>query len=108
MELTLSMGQEVSVEGTPLRLVFTRVVEDSRCPVDVVCVWEGNAVVEVGIAVGTGPTFPLQLNSSLEPRTATWQGLRLTYQELLPMPRTDVATDPGDYTLRLLLERADG
>src|SRR5688572_21066014 len=44
-EFTLSPGQTTSVEGTNVRLTFERVSEDSRCPVDVTCIWEGDAVV---------------------------------------------------------------
>ncbi|HZD03403.1 MAG TPA: hypothetical protein VE173_00750 [Longimicrobiales bacterium] len=106
-EVTLPLGQEVMVEGTIVRLVFTRVLEDSRCPVDVVCVWQGNAAVEVGIAAGMGPTAPLHLNSALEPRSATWQGIRLTYLSLQPRPRSDRRTAPRNYTLRVLLEDAE-
>lgn len=103
-EVTLPVGEEVPVEGTPLRLVFTRVVEDSRCAVDVQCVWAGNALVEVGVGVDAGSAFPLQLNSNLDPRSARWRGVRITYRELLPRPRSDAPTDPADYTLRVRVE----
>ena len=33
------------VEGTTLALTFVEVSLDSRCPTDVTCVWEGDAVV---------------------------------------------------------------
>lgn len=103
-EVTLPLGEEVRV-GDALRLVFTRVVEDSRCPVDVTCVWEGNAVVEIGVALGSGPTFPVQLNSTLEPRSAEWNGVRLTYLELLPRPVSE-GPAPEDFTLRIRVEAA--
>ena len=44
-EFTLGPGQTVTVNGTNVRLTFDRVREDSRCPTDVSCVWEGDAVV---------------------------------------------------------------
>lgn len=106
-EVTLPLGQAVLVDGGPLRLTFTRVVQDSRCPVDATCVWEGNAVVEVRVAADQGPGVLLQLNSTLEPRSLSWSGLRLTFVELLPRPRLQEPPDEAP-VLRLLLERAEG
>jgi hypothetical protein len=103
-ELTLTYGEEQSVGGSVLAVSFTRVVEDSRCPVDVVCVWAGNALVELGIRVGMGPTFPLQLNTTLEPRFSDWNGIRVTLVELLPQPREGDPPRPEGYTVRIRLE----
>src|SRR5262249_58503750 len=41
--VTLAIGQEAPVEGTGLRILFRAVSDDSRCPADVTCVWEGDA-----------------------------------------------------------------
>ncbi len=104
-ELTLAYGEEKSVGGSVLMVSFARVVEDSRCPEDVVCVWEGNALVELGIRMGMGPTFPLQLNTALEPRLTDWNGVRVTLLEVLPQPRADDPPRPEGYTVRIRLER---
>lgn len=103
-EVTLQFGAEVSVGGSVLMVSFARVVEDSRCPVDVTCVWAGNATVEVGIRMGMGPTFPLQLNTTLEPRWVDWHDIRVTLLELLPEPRAGDPPRPEGYTLKLRLE----
>lgn len=103
-ELTLAYGEEKSVGGSVLAVSFARVVEDSRCPVDVVCVWAGNALVELGIRVGMGPTFPLQLNTTLEPRSTDWNGIQVTLIELLPQPREGDPPRPESYTVRIRLE----
>lgn len=104
VEVVLPLGREVEVGGGPLRLVFTRIVQDSRCPVDATCVWAGNAVVEVAATLGTGPAVPLRLNGTLEPRSVRWNGLRMTFLELLPLPVSE-GPPPSEPTLRLRLER---
>jgi hypothetical protein len=43
------VGQKVGVEGTRLVLKFDRVVEESRCPMNARCIWEGNAKVVVRV-----------------------------------------------------------
>lgn len=105
-DMTLRAGEELAVGGSVVKIVFARVLEDSRCPVDVVCVWEGNAVVELGIRMGMGPTFPLQLNSSLEPQAAEWSGVRVTLLEVQPAPRAAVPIRPEDYSVKIRVESA--
>lgn len=103
-EVTLEYGQEIQLGGTIVRLVLADVPEDSRCPVDATCVWEGNAVVEVGVTVGSGPTVPLQMNSSLEPRFASWGEIGITLLELTPVPTSSTPIRMEDYAARVRVE----
>ena len=43
----LGPGQSAAVIDGDLHLVFTEILTDSRCPQDVVCVWEGDAEAAV-------------------------------------------------------------
>src|SRR5690242_20678884 len=54
-EFSLSLGRTAAVTGTPYRITFNRVTEDSRCPVDVTCVWAGDAKIELTIARNSAP-----------------------------------------------------
>ncbi len=49
---SLVPGQKASIIGEPLDIRFLEVVNDSRCPADVTCVWEGQTtcLVEVTYA----------------------------------------------------------
>ena len=104
VEVTLQHGETRAVEGTLLRVTFAAVLEGSRCPADVVCVWKGNGRVQVGIGAGTGPTFALQLNTSLEPRAVDWNEVLVTLLELTPAPVSDTPIEVADYAVRLRLE----
>ena len=64
-EFKLKVGRVVTLDGGRLRLRFARVSEDSRCPVDVDCVWAGNAAVLVEVG-GRGKTT-LRLNTNASP-----------------------------------------
>ncbi len=107
IQITLRLGKERQVGGSVLRLAFTQVLADSRCPIDAVCVWMGDGVVQLGITAGTGPTFPLELHTSLEPRSATWNRVRVTLIELAPAPRASEPTRPERYAVLLELERTE-
>ncbi len=104
IEVTLQHGEDRFVAGTLIRISFEAVLEDSRCATDVVCVWEGNASVQVGIGAGTGPTHALQLNTSLEPQSGEWNGVVVTLLEVTPSPTSDSTIPAGDYAVTLRLE----
>jgi len=95
--LTLRMGAETAVAGTVTHIGLLQVENDSRCPIDAMCVWAGNAVAVLGIRAGTGPTVPYRLNTGLEPRTVDVMGYRVRLDSLLPRPRAGQAIPQGDY-----------
>jgi len=105
VQWTMRVGEERTIEG--LRVTFGGVPQDSRCPTEVLCPWSGNAVasIEVGPVTGRGPSFPLSLNTSIEPRHGSAYGLRITLISLRPEPRTPGPIREQDYEAEL---RASG
>ena len=64
----LGFGDEATVTpGTQLR--FLRVVNDSRCPKDVQCVWAGEVTIEFEVRSPSGKSH-FELASSRAPATA--------------------------------------
>lgn len=104
VELTLRPGQEAQAGGSVLRVLFVRVVEDSRCPIDAICVWQGNAGVELGLTLGTGPTVPHVVNSTVEPRSATVGAFTVTLLEVAPAPTSQGPIDPDSYAIKVRVE----
>lgn len=51
-EFNLRVGQQAVVEGGRFKVRFVSVVNDSRCPADVTCVWAGNAEVLIEAEAG--------------------------------------------------------
>lgn len=100
---TLRVGQTAQVEG--LRVTFTRVLEDSRCPVDVVCVWAGNAKVELELALTGHGQSTAELNSTLEPQEVEFAGYLVRYLDLEPRPKSGQPIDPRAYRLTLVVSR---
>lgn len=83
---------------------FAAVAEDSRCPEDVRCVWEGNAEISlVAAGLGRSPT-DLSLNTNPGfPTTAVHLGYTIRLIGLEPYPRTDVDA-PAPYRATLVVE----
>ncbi|MDH3207356.1 MAG: hypothetical protein OEO79_12215 [Gemmatimonadota bacterium] len=105
-EIVLAPGDEILVDGI-FGVLFSEVTEDSRCPTDVVCVWQGNAAVVIGLTMGEGPTFPFTLNTGSGPNAATHAGHRVQLLDLTPYPRSDSAIAQRDYRAKLLIELVD-
>src|SRR5215218_3492013 len=60
----LKFGQSAEVAGTNLRFTFSRVAGDSRCPTDVVCIWEGDGEIAVRVDRGGTPVGTVELHTS--------------------------------------------
>ena len=103
VEIVLPFAEVVSAGGT-LTLVLTAVSEDSRCPTDVECIWEGNAAVHISISGLDGRPTPLALNTALEPQASEWNAIRVTLLGLTPSPRSDRTIEPEQYVARVRLE----
>ena len=96
----LRMEQTAELTGTPLRLRFEEVLEDSRCPADVMCVWAGNARVRLIAEAGTDPT-ELLLNTGLEPRALPANGYLVTLETVQPATHSARTIQPADYIITL-------
>ena len=73
-EFSLGIGQTASIEGERLVIKFKAVLEDSRCPVNVVCVWAGNGKVEFEVLDIDGQNKTVTLNTEEEPRASHIKG----------------------------------
>ncbi|MGD2123549.1 MAG: hypothetical protein PVJ76_17475 [Gemmatimonadota bacterium] len=102
-EVILSLGDEIILRGTDIRVGFSQVPEDSRCPVEAICIWQGNGVAEITMAAGAGAMDILRLNTTLDPRSLTWKGILVTLEEMLPLPSAWMPIPEGAYSIKLQL-----
>ncbi|HEX8691911.1 MAG TPA: hypothetical protein VF746_05810 [Longimicrobium sp.] len=82
---TLRTGQTAVVSGEGLSVRFESVPSDSRCPTGVQCIWAGNAVVRVVLSKD-GKAAGFELNTNLEPRTASYLNYEIELLQLDPYP----------------------
>lgn len=104
-EFKLRVGQRAAVEG--LRVRFTAVANDSRCPADVTCVWAGNAEVQIEAEAG-GSRERLKLNThggDKFPKKSRHRQYSIGLVSLSPHPRTDSKTGAADYVATLVIRK---
>ena len=106
-EFTLSPGQTVAVNGAKLSLTFEKVSEDSRCPTDVTCIWEGDAVVVLRIKLEAEEVTREVHTQGGEPRLrkAPVGDYVVTLVRLDPEPRSTSPIEPSAYRATLLVAR---
>lgn len=107
----LGGGQEAVIPSEKLRLRFTDVLEDSRCPTRVQCFWTGQARIAFEVQPdGAAPTT-VEVNTNPAPgqtvTSATIGTYRIELQSLDPYPQTP--DDPiafEDYRATLVVRKA--
>ncbi len=104
-EFTLAVGQSAVVDDTGLRVSLKGVAQDSRCPVDVQCVWEGDATVSVA-AGAPSSAAQYELHTSGRFAHEVQHGAyRIALVRLDPARRSTGLPSPNDYRATLLVVR---
>lgn len=101
VEVTLGVGESARVGSSDLFATFLGATEDSRCPTDVTCVWEGNAALEVRLTLGDEPAATLRINTAVAPTSVDYDAVSFMIVRLVPDPDQAVPTQPADYRVTL-------
>ena len=79
-----------------LTVKFVSLIEDSRCPEGANCVWAGNAKIKIEISKnGKKETF--DLNTTVEPKVATFNGYAIELLSLTPVPKENIRINRNGY-----------
>jgi len=102
----LKSGQKATLNTDEVVVSFVSVSEDSRCPSDVACVWEGQVttalrVIVKGEAMGD---FSLTLRGG-QPASVEVKGYTLTLSAVDPYPNSKEPIKPVDYEATLTLSQ---
>lgn len=104
----LGGGQDALIRGEKLRVRFTDVLEDSRCPTQVECFWTGQARIAIEVQPdGSAPTT-VQFNTNPAPgqtvKAATVGQHTIELESLDPYPQTpDDPIEFEDYRATLVV-----
>ena len=99
--ITVSAGIDETVHGLQVALTPRVVLEDSRCPKDVVCVWAGVVKVRAVLSSGLGTTehvFTLG-------ETITTEAEQVTLIDVRPVPVSTNTINTSDYKFDFFIEK---
>lgn len=99
-DFTLAVGETALLESSDLAVRLLEVADDSRCPVDVVCVWAGDAVAAIEVVNdGVEYAFGLHVNpgEATGPGSVEVGGYCLDLEAMAPQPHAEVPIAQNDY-----------
>ena len=76
---------------------FDSVSSDSRCPMDAVCVWAGDATLTLRLSHRSNSPATNELHTQPSGSELVYSDYRIKLVSLSPYPRSDRRIPPGDY-----------
>ena len=105
-EFSLSIGQSAALKGQALRITFEDVIEDSRCPSDVTCIWAGRVSCIIKLVDGSSPYRMVLTESGLTDQYTreTYRKYQLAFQ-VRPYPEAGQSIRRDEYRLQLIVSK---
>lgn len=100
--LTIALGAQATTSDGGLRLRYVQLVNESRCPANVVCVWEGDAAVKLSGVVKRA-AIEATIHTGLEPRSMQVSGYQLSLLDVRPYPGAKDSTQAKRVVVRVVL-----
>ena len=100
---TLKPGETLTT-SQGITITFVEVIEDSRCPADAMCVWQGNVKVRIEVGFGTEvQQYVLTLGELLEgdANAVDISGHIISLLDVQPYPLASQPASFDDYEITL-------
>ncbi len=104
-EFFIGPGQKVEIRESGLEITFNKVIEDSRCPKGVECVWAGNGKVEITVHLPGKEPGIQELNTNLDPNEIAAGEYKIQLLELQPFPVKSEEIMPEEYRVKLIVRK---
>jgi hypothetical protein len=103
----LRVGATAQVEGTDVEVRFEGVVNDSRCPPDVMCISAGDATVALRLTGGGKDATTYELHTASGPQDAEHGSYTVSLVALGPPPASNRQPSAKDYVATVRVSRRD-
>lgn len=97
-------GQQKVTKTGRVTIKFLELLEDSRCPADVNCVWAGIARIKVQLRKN-GKMAEFELNTNQREKTAVFEGYSVGLESLVPRQTTTSKYSPSAYSATLTVSK---
>jgi len=106
-EFSLRVGETTGIKGEELQIRFMEISEDSRCPRNVTCIWEGRAVAVIEVFQGDTSQQITLIEQGLSDLFAKEQFGKYEFQfRILPYPeKAEVQIAADEYRLILKVNK---
>ena len=100
---TVQMNQSIFFDG--YEITFSEILEDSRCPADALCVWEGR--ISIGMDVKNKEEVQSIVLTSADKITAYFDSYKINLVHVLPYPFSSKTITPEEYSATVIISKAD-
>lgn len=97
---TLAPGQSARIPAQRIEVRFDSVSGDSRCPEDVVCVWAGDAVINLTLTKD-GQSRAVAVHTTLDPKVISEGEIMISLVNLAPNTNSKRSIPQGEYRVQL-------
>jgi hypothetical protein len=104
-EFELKINQEAMIEGEALAVEFESVLEDSRCPEGVDCIWSGNAKIRLRSGKQKQTPAAVELNTHIGSKSSSYLNYEIRLVALKPRPKADKPIQPNEYRATLIVTK---
>lgn len=105
-EFVIQVNQSAEIKSEDITVTFLNVTADSRCPADVMCVWMGQADIELSIQKGDEEsTVSLTIGGDSSPEESIFDMYLIQLIELAPYPYSTEVIQPDEYTATLKITK---
>ena len=104
-EFQIRIGQQVSIKREGLKVIFTSVAEDSRCPEGVQCIWMGNGKIVLRLNKARRRANVMRLNTTVDPKQDDYLGYEVKLVSLSPYPKENMPIKRKQYVATLVVSR---
>lgn len=107
-EVVVALGKTKVDRQSKIRVEFLEMLEDSRCPTGVNCIWAGNAKVKVRLSKKGETAKIVELDTMNIEKSIVFAGYEIKLAGVTPYPKSGVETKKSDYKLVLSISESTG
>lgn len=104
----LKVNETAFIKQENMSITFVDIIEDSRCPMGAVCVWEGRVIAKVNIVKDSKQWNDVEL--IMRPGHREFKvidGYKITLINVEPYPKVKEKIDLSEYVITLVVSQDD-
>lgn len=103
--VSVQIHKEKRLPRSRVTIKFVELIEDSRCPRGVQCIWAGNAKIKVSVKRGASAAKVFEMDTNGPKNTITHSGYKITFTGLTPYPAENIRIDRNGYVASFSIEK---
>jgi hypothetical protein len=107
LRVNLRAGESIRLPQLGFIARFDSVTSDSRCPLEVDCVWQGDGATRLSVFRDMDQAVTCTLHTTLSPRLIELGDVVIQLKELQPYPRQPGIIPAGAYVVALEIDRPE-